>query len=99
MRLLLQLVWPLRRKDKREQNEEERVEEGLLLLVNSLEVRASGGIGSPAQAESNSHVCQCVTAPAAQTPPAAQQERCHHPDRDRNQDQDQDQDLPQTARR
>jgi hypothetical protein len=49
-------LWPLRRKDKQEQNE--------LLLLIPLVVRASGGIGSPARAESNSHVCQCVTGPA-----------------------------------
>jgi len=55
---------PLRRKDKQEQNEEERVEEEGLVVI-PLVVRASGGIGSPAQAESNSLVCLCVTAPAA----------------------------------
>ena len=60
------LLWPLRRKDKQEQNEEERVEkeEGLLLLI-PLAVRASGGIGSPVQGESSSRVCQCATVPPA----------------------------------
>jgi hypothetical protein len=57
------LLWPRRREDKQEQKGEERVAE--VLVVISLVVRASGGIGSPAQAESNSHVCQCVTAPPA----------------------------------
>jgi hypothetical protein len=52
------LLWPRRREDKPEQKE------GLVVVI-SLAVRASGGIGSPAQVESNSHVCQCVTAPPA----------------------------------
>jgi hypothetical protein len=57
------LLWPLRREDKQEQDEEERVEVVVVVVVVPLAVRASGGIGSPAQAaESNSHVCQCVTA-------------------------------------
>ena len=38
-------------------------------------------IGSPAQMEANSHICQCVTVPAWGRA-AAQQERCHHPDQD-----------------
>jgi hypothetical protein len=87
------LLWPLGRKDKQGQNEEERVE-GLVVVVIPLAVRASGGIGSPAQAaESNSHVCQRVTAPAWK-------ERCRHSDQDHgNQDRDQDRDLPPRTRR